>query len=358
MPIEKSEMAELQTPSADGQSRRPRAVRKKKAAEPGGHLERNCSVARTMNIFCDSWAFLIMREAFFGVRNFDGFRSALEIPRQTLTSRLRLLVQEGVLKKVLMEGSSKRYEYRLTKKGYDIYPSCMALKRYGDTWLNDDEAKVPLELRHTTCGCVCEPVVACSSCLEPISAATVTYRDGPGAGHEAGRPGRNARRAYSNSRFLVGRPSSVSKTLEIIGDKWSFMVVREAFFGARRYEQMQSRLTIAPNILTDRLAHFVRHDVFVRRQYSSSPPRYEYVLTSKGRDLYAPFIAMFAWGDRWLSQGKPPLILTHKTCGNDFNPVVICPECKQEIDAGSMRYRLNYDPERYHAPTNDHLDDG
>ena len=163
-----------------------------------------------------------------------------------------------------------------------------------------------------------------------------------------------ARRAINNSRFSLGRPSSVSKTLEIIGDKWSFMVVREAFFGARRYEQFQSRLTIAPNILTDRLSHFVKHGVFVRRLYSSAPPRHEYVLTSKGRDLYAPFIAMFAWGDRWLAQGKPPLILTHKACGKDFTPVVICPECRQEIDAASMYYRLHYEPESYHAPTNDH----
>ena len=103
---------------------------------------------------------------------------------------------------------------------------------------------------------------------------------------------------------MLGRPSSVSRALQIIGDKWSFMVVREAFFGNRRYDRILTELAIAPNILTDRLSRLVASGVFYRRQYQSSPDRYEYLLTDMGRDLYGPFIAMLQWGDRWLSRGK------------------------------------------------------
>ena len=85
------------------------------------------------------------------------------------------------------------------------------------------------------------------------------------------------------------------------------MVVREGFFGNRRYDKIQSELGIAPNILTDRLSRLVARGVFHRRLYRQAPERYEYLLTDMGRDLYGPFVAMLAWGDRWLSKGKPPL---------------------------------------------------
>jgi DNA-binding HxlR family transcriptional regulator len=199
------------------------------------------------------------------------------------------------------------------------------------------------------CGCDSHPLVACSHCGERIGARDVTYRDGPGAGRHPAKAGRNTRRASDGSRFLLGRPSSVSRALQIIGDKWSFMVVREAFFGNRRYDKILTELAIAPNILTDRLSRLVASGVFYRRQYQSSPDRYEYLLTDMGRDLYGPFIAMLRWGDRWLSKGKPPLLLKHLACGHDFHAAVVCDRCNEPIVAADMRYRLAYDPKSFGA---------
>jgi hypothetical protein len=68
-----------------------------------------------------------------------------------------------------------------------------------------------------------------------------------------------------------------------------------------------------------------------------------------GRDLYGPFVAMLAWGDRWLGKGKPPLLLRHAECGRDFQATVICSECHRPIVAADMQYRLNYDPRDYNA---------
>jgi DNA-binding HxlR family transcriptional regulator len=127
------------------------------------------------------------------------------------------------------------------------------------------------------------------------------------------------------------------------------MVVREAFFGNRRYDRIQSELGIAPNILTDRLTRLVAQGVFDRRLYQQAPERYEYLLTDMGRGLYGPFITMLAWGDRWLSKGKPPLLLRHTKCGHDFHASVICDKCHQPIIAADMQYRLNYDPRDYGA---------
>src|ERR1700760_3953493 len=316
-------------------------------AAPAERRERNCSVARTLDIVSDAWAFLIIREAFFGTRTFEAFRAALDIPRATLTDRLRKLTKLAIFRQNAT-GSSQRREYRLTKMGFDLYPSFIALMQFGDRWLSDAKP-APLKLVHGLCGCESHPVVACSHCGERLVARDVTFRDGPGAGRPLAKPGRNTRRASDDSRFLPGRPSSVSRALQIIGDKWSFMVVREGFFGNRRYDRILTELSIAPNILTDRLSRLVASKIFHRRQYQTSPDRYEYLLTEMGLDLYGPFITMLQWGDRWLSKGKPPLILTHLKCGHDFQPSVNCDHCKQPIVAAEMRYRLRYDPKAFGA---------
>ena len=309
--------------------------------------ERNCSVARTLDIVSDAWAFLIIREAFFGTQTFEAFRAALGIPRATLTDRLRKLTQLAIFRQVA-PGASQRKEYRLTKMGFDLYPSFIALMQFGDRWLSKGKPP-PLTLIHADCGCESHPTVTCSHCGESVHARDAKYRDGSGAGRRLARPGRNTRRPSEGSKFGLGRPSSVSRALEIIGDKWSFMVVREGFFGNRRYDRILTELAIAPNILTDRLNRLVASGVFCRRQYQSSPDRYEYLLTDMGRDLYGPFIAMLQWGDRWLSKGKPPLILTHLKCGHDFQPSVDCDHCKKPIVAADMRYRLAYDPKLFGA---------
>jgi len=309
--------------------------------------ERNCSVARTLDIVSDAWAFLIIREAFFETQTFEAFRSALGLPRATLTGRLKKLTRLAIFRQIAT-GSSQRKEYRLTKMGFDLYPSFIALMQFGDRWLACGKP-APLTLVHMSCGCDSHPLVACSHCGEAVGARDVKYRDGPGAGRHPAKGGRNTRRASDGCRFMLGRPSSVSRALQIIGDKWSFMVVREAFFGNRRYDKILTELSIAPNILTDRLSRLVANGVFHRRQYQSSPDRYEYLLTDVGRDLYGPFIAMLRWGDSWLSKGKPPLLLKHIACGNDFHAAVVCDRCKEPIVAADMRYRLAYDPKSFGA---------
>jgi DNA-binding HxlR family transcriptional regulator len=320
------------------------------AAEGRGsvvRLERNCSMARMLDIFSDAWSILILREAFFGAKTFEAFRSTLGIPRATLTDRLKKLTRLEIFDQVAT-GVSQRKEYRLTTMAVDSYSSFVALMQFGERWLSHGKPS-PLTLVHMKCGCECHPVVVCSHCGERITAREVTYRDGPGAGRHPAKAGRNARRASDGSRLLLGRPSLVTRALQVIGDKWSFVVVREAFFGNRRYDKIQTELAIAPNILTDRLSRLVAGGVLYRRQYQSSPDRYEYLLTDMGHDLYGSFAAMLHWGDRWLSGGKPPLLLKHLTCGHDFHAAVVCDHCKVPIEAGDMQYKLTYDPKAFGA---------
>ncbi|MGP0090470.1 MAG: winged helix-turn-helix transcriptional regulator [Xanthobacteraceae bacterium] len=325
-------------------------VRSKVRGQAGSKIrERNCSVARTVSILSDAWTFLVIREAFFGARRFESFRSALGLPRATLTVRLKRLTDQGIFSQVRYSATSSRVEYRLTKAGLDLYPSFMALMQFGDRWLAGAKGP-PLRLIHAGCGGECRPMVACSACLEKVTATHATYRDGPGAGYTPTLPIRRARRSSDPSQFLRGRPSSVSNALQIIGDRWSFLIIREAFLGARRFDKLQSELKIASNILTDRLTRLVARGIFERRKYQDQPERFEYRLTEMGKDLYGALIIMLAWGDRWMARGGPPIVLTHSDCGKDFTPVVICDRCRKPIEAHAMRYRMNYDPRDYGAP--------
>jgi DNA-binding HxlR family transcriptional regulator len=309
--------------------------------------ERKCSVARTVSILSDAWTFLVIREGFFSARRFEEFRSALDIPRGTLTDRLRRLTREEIFREVSYSDTSSRVEYRLTKPGIDLYPTFIALMQFGDRWLADPDGP-PLKLIHESCGCVSKPFVACSCCKQRVSARRVIYRDGSGAGKTPVEPTRRSRRTADE--FMRGRPSSVSRSLEVIGDRWSFLVIREAFFGARRFDKLQLELNIATNILTDRLNRLVERGIFKRRKYQSLPERFEYLLTPMGMDLYGPLIMMMVWGDRWRANGKPPLLLKHLDCGKDFTPVVICNKCGEPIQAHSMKYKMRYDADKFGGP--------
>ncbi|MBV9089369.1 MAG: helix-turn-helix transcriptional regulator [Mycobacteriaceae bacterium] len=107
---------------------------------------------------------------------------------------------------------------------------------------------------------------------------------------------------------FAGLNCSVAQTLEVVGDWWSLLIVRDVFFGVTRFDEIQRRLGIARNTLADRLDWLCGHGVLVRVPYGDSGNRYEYRLTDKGRDLQRVLIAMVAWGDKWgATADHPPL---------------------------------------------------
>lgn len=132
-------------------------------------------------------------------------------------------------------------------------------------------------------------------------------------------------------------PCSVARTLEVVGEWWTMLVIREAFNGVRRFDDFHERLGIARNVLAARLQRLVEHGVLERRQYQDRPPRCEYRLTEKGRDLYPVLIAMLAWGDRWMAGPEgPPVRLTH-ACGHQLGAVMVCGGCGEPLDPRQVR---------------------
>jgi DNA-binding HxlR family transcriptional regulator len=121
---------------------------------------------------------------------------------------------------------------------------------------------------------------------------------------------------------------SVASTLEIIGERWTMHVLREAFLGVRRFEDFRRNIGVARNILSDRLSTLVSEDILRRELYSEHPPRYEYRLTRKGVDLYGILIELMKWGNRWTpNPDGPAVVLRHRECAAVIEPVLACPDC-------------------------------
>jgi len=125
---------------------------------------------------------------------------------------------------------------------------------------------------------------------------------------------------------------SVAQCLEVVGEWWSLLIVRDALLGVARFDDFQARLGISRNILNQRLSDLVDHGILQRVPYQEHPPRSEYRLTDKGRDLWPVVTAMRQWGDRWAAPGGPPVRLRHKTCGRLVKAVPVCSYCGEALE--------------------------
>jgi len=129
---------------------------------------------------------------------------------------------------------------------------------------------------------------------------------------------------------------SIAQCLEVVGEWWTLLIVRDAFLGVSRFDDFQWRLGISRNILNRRLTYLVDNEVFERVQYEDRPARFDYRLTEKGRDLWHIITSMCQWGDRWAAPEGPPLRLRHKSCGRVIRAVHVCSHCGEPIDGRSV----------------------
>ena len=132
---------------------------------------------------------------------------------------------------------------------------------------------------------------------------------------------------------LENEACSLARTLSIIGDRWTLLILRDCFLRVRRYEDFQQRLGIGRGVLSDRLGHLVDAFILAKVPYQDNPRRYEYRLTPKGLDLYPIIMSIVHFGDQHLAGKKGrPLLHRHRKCGHVFDPVMTCSECGETLD--------------------------
>ncbi|GAA3772751.1 helix-turn-helix domain-containing protein [Streptomyces coacervatus] len=129
--------------------------------------------------------------------------------------------------------------------------------------------------------------------------------------------------------------------MDLLGDAWTPLVLREAFYGIRRFDEFRQELGIARNTLADRLRLLVGEGLLEKRPYQDEPLRHDYLLTEKGRDFFGVLAAMSRWGDRWLAgEEGAPIVFHHHGCGHDTEAQVVCAECREPLRAEDTSMRM------------------
>jgi DNA-binding HxlR family transcriptional regulator len=139
--------------------------------------------------------------------------------------------------------------------------------------------------------------------------------------------GRMLKRDYPNQYCPM------AATLEVIGERWTILIVRDLFLGLRRFDDLQRKLGVARNILQSRLERLMEHGVVRREPYQEHPVRYEYRLTEKGIDLWPVLMSLLQWGDRYAIEGERPMIIEHRGCGGELDDRRRCLRCGADVSA-------------------------
>jgi DNA-binding HxlR family transcriptional regulator len=280
-------------------------------------LERDCSVFRAVAAVGDAWSWMVLREAIFDdVSRFDEFQRRLGVARSTLTARLNQLVTSRLLER-------RGTDYVLTPSGEDFIGCMLTAMHWGDRWCAQGDPPA-VGITHRGCGHLMHAQMACAHCEKPVLARDVTFDRTP---DQVRRLDGSLRRNRMPGLDLLerNRPCSIARTLQVIGDLWSALIIQECFFGTHRFDDFQQRLSIASNILSQRLSRLTALGVLARA--ISVGARHTYQLTDKGLDLYPVPLAILTWGDRWLAAGDAPVNLTHRICGRRLHAVATCSHC-------------------------------
>jgi DNA-binding HxlR family transcriptional regulator len=302
-----------------------------------GDYIRASSISRALDVVGDRWVLMILQQAFFGVRRFDEFQRRLGIARSTLTSRLNHLVGHEVLTRRPYQDNPPRYDYRLTDKGWDLFPTGLMARGWQQRWTDVAELR-PVELVHLDCGRPTEPWLACQHCMREVNARETRYEDGPGAGWV--RRGAKRRRRPSAELVMPSNSTMSAELLELLGDRWTPQVASMGFFRINRFEDMCDSLQLATNILSDRLRRLVALGIYRTELYQERPPRLQYRLTEKGLAFFPLLVELMHWGDRWCASPEgPPLLLFHKSCGEPLETALICSRCGSRVGLGNIRMR-------------------
>ncbi|GAB1818071.1 winged helix-turn-helix transcriptional regulator [Herbidospora sp. RD11066] len=284
--------------------------------EPGG----TNAIGVTLGLIGDEWNLLILRHAVMGVRRYGEWRTALPISHAVLTGRLARLTETGVFEKAEYAGG--RLEYRLTKRGRDLWTVLLTVWAWESAWVPDHTEPLPVMI-HRGCGSEFVPILACHACLDAVRPRDVTGEFGPSGTWERSVPvGSTRRRSASTEAGLF------PQTMTLIGNRWSSAILGGAFQGLHRFRDFEQRLGAPPAVVADRLRVFRDLGIF---EQAPSPDRADwttYHLTDKGRAFFPVVVTAIAWGQRWFRAPEgPALIYRHRGCDQWFTPRLLCGKC-------------------------------
>jgi len=290
-------------------------------------------VSQALQVIGDRWTIYILRDAFLGRHRFNEFIKYSVKSRVTLTKRLNWLIENDILYKFQYMEKPARYEYKLTNKGLGLYPWALTIWQWESTWANPNDPHVPTSLTHNHQQAHrLVPLLVCRDCQE-----AVTYKDIKVIRLEETNQSVDTTALHNSvgtqRRTKVEKANAEDKSLghvvDIIGDRWSNLIIAACFFGIQRFDHFEKELQISTNILSDRLKKLSELEVLVRQKYQDTPARYEYVLSEKGKSLYSQTLALRQWVIDYFEPVEANFQLIHTQCGAKLNIDVVCEDCKE-----------------------------
>ncbi len=300
-------------------------------------LIRSCSIWRALEVVGDKPTLLLLESLWLGSRRFSEFHKQTGLLRTVISNRLKKLLDADCIEKIKYCDRPARYEYRGTQKFRDLYPVALSMLRWERKW-GRNAGKISVVLTHTPCEQSVDPVPVCGTCKDEVDPRHVDWAEGPGVGTTPA--------IYSRRRKSAGGSlESVQTTLfdeiaEIIGDRWSGLIIRSVFTRINSFNEIQADTHMATNILTMRLSE-LRARGILKKADSQTERKQAYKLTAKGRDIYPVLLTLMEWGDSWYADAAgPPLVLSHRTCGADLAMSFVCPACRAHVVQADIQFKL------------------
>lgn len=293
---------------------------------------------RAITILGDHWNLRILLGAFLGVARFNDWQRDLGISASVLTQRLQSLVAEGLLEVVPRKGDGTGSTYRLAPAGEGIWTTLVGLWLWDERWARDAPSVGRFRLRHEDCGAQCRPVTACSACDGiDLTARDTEVRMRSRTFHEPDVEGEEPPkyRRPAKSIALLTASTGVMRSADLLGDRWSALVLSAAFLGCHRFSEFETMLApIPPPTLSTRLATFVEAGVLEKAEVERAPG---YRLTVKGHDFFPVLVSITNWGATWTRAGSATEVI-HRHCGRTLVLRMICNACRQPLDHRNVAF--------------------
>lgn len=309
----------------------------KKTISQDFKLVRTCSIWRALDDVGDVPSLLILQSIWMGQTRFSDINKVACLPKAVLSQRLQSLRDAGLLDKPAREHASGASAYRLTAKGLDLFWVVLMLLRWEKTWSEPDSA-FQVSLTHKRCGQQVSPQPACAHCQQSFDAEGVSWTPGPGIGLI---PPTYARRRQSKTKLHDKAATLLfTESAEILGDRWSALILRSMFTGLCAFDQILDDTAMATNVLSMRLKWLQEIGLISPHRAASGA----YALTRKGEDFLPVLVLLQAWGDQYYSAPEgPPVRLVHTSCANELRPVVTCDACGEAIALTETRISIQTD---------------
>ena len=302
-------------------------------------------VSRALQILGDRSTMLIMRDVFLGRHRFNEFFENSQLSKGTLTTRLESLVANQVLCKIAYLQKPLRYEYRLTEKGRALYAWALMIWQWESDWSNNKEVGLPTKLSHS-CNGMHElvPDCVCRKCKTTVNVNNVQVVRLASAAPEIDFKQLHlsiGKQRKINVKKDLTKDNSLGHITDIIGDSWSNLIIAAGLLGLKKFEEFELQLGIATNVLAARLKALTALGVLDRKQYQVRPPRYEYRLSLKGKQLYGQTMALRQWVLDYFPPIASDIQLVHVDCGADLNTDVICRACGEPPKLSDVYFEPN-----------------